>query len=117
MRLWKRTLSTVTCGGGNEELRAFQCGSKRKKTIEAYIAMVVEEVTGKAVKPADLAAGIALMRQPDLRRQKLFSTIARFTGTNSAPRGHAFTPMHRGYLVVIFSNDGGGGNGSDGFTF
>ena len=48
---------------------------------------------------------------------ELYSTIATFTSANSAPRGHGFTPMHKGYLVVIFSNDGGGGNGSGGFTF
>jgi hypothetical protein len=48
---------------------------------------------------------------------ELFSTIATFTAANSAPRGHGFVAMHRGYLVVIFSNDGGGGAGSGGFTF
>ena len=48
---------------------------------------------------------------------ELFSTIATFTTANSAPRGHGFTPMHKGYLVVIFADDGGGGNGSGGFTF
>src|SRR6185295_20397420 len=48
---------------------------------------------------------------------ELFSTIATFTSTNNAPRGHGFVAMHKGYLVVIFSNDGGGGNGSGGFSF
>src|SRR4051812_16250623 len=48
---------------------------------------------------------------------ELFSTLAMFTSTNSAPRGHGFVAMHHGYLVLIFSNDGGGGAGSGGFTF
>jgi DNA-binding beta-propeller fold protein YncE len=46
-----------------------------------------------------------------------FSTIATFTDANSAPRGHGVVMMHRGYLAVVFSNDGGGGNGSGGFSF
>jgi hypothetical protein len=34
-----------------------------------------------------------------------------------APAGHGFVTINKGYLVVIYANDGGGGNGSGGFTF
>jgi DNA-binding beta-propeller fold protein YncE len=42
--------------------------------------------------------------------------IARIDGGDGAPRGHGFVAMHRGYLLVIFSRDSGGGNGSGGFA-
>ncbi|MDB6015628.1 MAG: hypothetical protein JWR19_117 [Pedosphaera sp.] len=48
---------------------------------------------------------------------ELFTTLAAFTSTNGAPRGHGFVNMVHGYLTVVFSNDGGGGNGSGGFAF
>ncbi|MBI3882422.1 MAG: Ig-like domain-containing protein [Verrucomicrobia bacterium] len=48
---------------------------------------------------------------------ELFSTIARFTSTNGSPRGQGFVAMHKGYLVIICSDDNGGGNGSGGFSF
>src|ERR1044071_5458135 len=48
---------------------------------------------------------------------ELFSTIPRFTSTTSAPRGPGLVALHQGYPVVIFSNDGGGGAGSGGFSF
>jgi len=44
------------------------------------------------------------------------SLLRRFDSTNGAPQGHGFVTMHRGYLVVPYSADGGGGNGSGGFA-
>ncbi len=43
--------------------------------------------------------------------------IARIDASTGVPSGHGFVTIHRGYLLVIFSNDGGGGNGSGGFAF
>jgi hypothetical protein len=43
--------------------------------------------------------------------------IAGVGGGQGAPRGHGYVTMHRGYLLVIFSFDGGGGNGTGGFAF
>src|SRR5580765_191260 len=48
---------------------------------------------------------------------ELFNEIARFSSANGAPRGHGFVAMQRGYLAVIFAEDGGGGNGTGGFAF
>ena len=48
---------------------------------------------------------------------ELLSTLGQFNATNGAPRGHGFVAMHKGYLVVPFSADQGGGNGSGGFAF
>jgi sugar lactone lactonase YvrE len=42
--------------------------------------------------------------------------LQRFDATNGVPRGHGFVTMHRGYLLLPFSADGGGGNGSGGFA-
>ena len=50
-------------------------------------------------------------------QEQLMQVLARLNATNGAPRGHGFVAMHNGYLAVLFSNDGGGGNGSGGFAF
>ncbi len=42
--------------------------------------------------------------------------LFRFDSSNGAPQGHGFVTMHRGYLIVPFSADGGGGNGSGGLS-
>jgi YVTN family beta-propeller protein len=45
------------------------------------------------------------------------SLLSHINSSVGAPNGHGFVSMHRGYLMVIFSNDGGGGKGSGGFAF
>lgn len=45
-----------------------------------------------------------------------FDVVARFDETIGAPEGHGFVTMHRGYLLVLFSSDGGGGRGSGGMA-
>jgi YVTN family beta-propeller protein len=42
--------------------------------------------------------------------------LRRFDDTFGTPQGQGFVGMHRGYLLVPFSADGGGGNGSGGFA-
>ncbi|MCW1924501.1 Ig-like domain-containing protein [Luteolibacter arcticus] len=49
--------------------------------------------------------------------QEHLSTLARFESTTGAPHGHGFVAMHKGYLVVPFSLDGGGGLDESGFAF
>jgi DNA-binding beta-propeller fold protein YncE len=45
------------------------------------------------------------------------SEIARFDIANGIPEGLGFVSMHRGWLFMAFSHDGGGGNGTGGFAF
>ncbi|MCW1885589.1 Ig-like domain-containing protein [Luteolibacter flavescens] len=49
--------------------------------------------------------------------EELLSTVARFEKSTGAPHGHGFVSMHKGYLVVPFSLDGGGGFDESGFAF
>ncbi len=58
--------------------------------------------------------GLPNLAYPGSDPLDILSIIDATTGT---PRGHGFVTMHRGYLLVIFSNDGGGGDGSGGFAF
>ncbi len=44
------------------------------------------------------------------------TVIGRINAANGGYRGHGFAFLHRGYLIVPFSNDAGGGKGSGGFT-
>lgn len=48
---------------------------------------------------------------------EVLTTLARFDHASGAPYGHGFVAMHRGYLVVPFALDAGGGLGSGGFAF
>ena len=45
------------------------------------------------------------------------TTLARFEAATGAPHGHGFVAMHKGYLVVPFAMDSGGGRKSGGFAF
>jgi DNA-binding beta-propeller fold protein YncE/mono/diheme cytochrome c family protein len=46
---------------------------------------------------------------------ELFKPLCVFNATNGAPNGHDTVAMHKGYLAIIFSRDGGVGDG--GFSF
>jgi len=48
---------------------------------------------------------------------KPLETIAVIDKGTGVPRGTGYVTMHRGYLLVMFSNDGGGGAGSGGMAF
>jgi hypothetical protein len=85
-------------------------------TFTARRKILTFGVFGCLTMMSALAAGPGLGNLTYAPNEHL-STIATFTSANAAPRGHGFVAMHNGYLVVIFSNDGGGGNGSGGFTF
>ncbi len=47
----------------------------------------------------------------------MLSRIDSDNSNGGAPRGHGFVTMHQGYFMVVFSNDGGGGKGTGGFSF
>jgi len=49
--------------------------------------------------------------------EEVLSTVARFEKTTGAPYGHGIVTMHKGYLVVPFALDAGGGRDSGGFAF
>lgn len=44
-------------------------------------------------------------------------TLSIIDSSVGAPNGHGFVSMHRGYLLVLFASDGGGGDGTGGFAF
>src|SRR5207249_5816918 len=46
---------------------------------------------------------------------ELFKPLCVFNATNGAPNGQDTVAMHKGYLAIIFSRDGGVGDG--GFSF
>lgn len=58
-------------------------------------------------------SGLPNLAFPGRQTYDVLSLINADTGT---PRGHGFVTMHRGYLFVVFANDGGGGDAS-GFAF
>jgi PKD repeat protein len=49
--------------------------------------------------------------------EEIGTTLARFEAPTGAPFGHGFATMHKGYLVVPFAMDSGGGRDSGGFAF
>ena len=56
--------------------------------------------------------GLPSRRYP---RAEVFKVIGTINSANGAPRAHGNASMHKGYLVVIFSEDGEPANG--GFAF
>ena len=58
--------------------------------------------------------GLPNLSYPSKSPMDTLSAIDFSTGT---PRGHGAVSMHRGYLLVPFADDGGGGDSSGGFAF
>ncbi|RMG18187.1 MAG: PKD domain-containing protein, partial [Planctomycetota bacterium] len=46
-----------------------------------------------------------------------FTVLSRIDARHGVPSGQGFVTLHRGYLLVVFSMDSGGGGGTGGFAF
>ena len=86
-------------------------GMFRVRTI-FLLMMLVARIPGAAAGP-----GLPNQAYPGKSVFDMLTRIDSNSNNGSAPRGHGFVTMHQGYFMVVFSNDGGGGNGTGGFSF